>query len=172
MKHLLILLLFSNLVVCAQSKTSKPAKKTFMDKETGFQLSYPDSLIPVVLKNNENIKESIEPFVIEVYNQKQAKQLDSITGGCYKFDEVYKNKHKLAMKEFSCQEGAAGSLYYTFLYTIEKGNYTILIKFLHRHSNVFTDKKGKPVPFTKKKDMHWAMDIIESAQFVKQQLKG
>lgn len=172
MKQLLILLLFSSFVVCAQSKATKPTKKTFIDKETGFQLSYPDSIAATVLKNNENIKESVEPFVIELYNQKQAKKLDSITGGCYKFDAVYKNKHKLAMKEFSCQEGAAGSMYYTFLYTIEKGSYTILIKFLHRHTNVFTDKKGKPVPFTKKKDMRWAMDIIESAQFVKQQLKG
>jgi hypothetical protein len=172
MKKLVTLLLIitcSAFTVCAQSKT---AKKTFTDKETGFQLSYPDSVVAVILKNNEDIKANEEPFVIEVYNQKQAKKLDSITGGCYKFDEVHKNKHKVAMKEFSCEEGAAGSLYYTFLYTIEKGNYTILIKFLHRHSDVYTDKKGKPVPFNKKKDMHWALDIIESVQFVKQQLKG
>ncbi len=172
MKQLLILFICSSLAVCAQSKTGKAAKKTFTDKETGFQLSYPDSVPAVILKNNENIKESVEPFVIEVYNQKQAKKLDSITDACYKFDEVHKNKHKLEMKEFSCEEGAAGSLYYTFLYTIQKGNYTILIKFLHRHINVYTDKKGKPVPFNKKKDIRWALDIIESAQFVKQQLKG
>ncbi len=171
MKPFLILLLitFSSLYVSAQSKAT--AKK-FTDKETGFQLTYPDTVTPVVLKNNEDIKSQVEPFVIEVYNQKQAKKLDSITGGCYKFDEVHKNKHKVAMKEFSCEEGAAGSLYYTFLYTIEKGNYTILIKFLHRHSDVYTDKKGKPVPFNKKKDLRWALDIIESVQFVKQQLKG
>ena len=172
MKPFLILLLitFSSLYVSAQSKAT--AKK-FTDKETGFQLTYPDTVTPVVLKNNEDIKAQVEPFVIEIKKatQAQVKKQDSVPDAFYKFTRLYKNKHKVELKEFVCVEGAAGHLYYTFLYEVENTRYSISIKFLHKHRNVSTDKEGKPKPFSDK-DIRWVTDIIESAKFTKQNIKG
>jgi hypothetical protein len=175
MKKLIILLLvvYTNFNAYAQNRTGKALRKTFVDKETGFQLTYPDTVAPVILKSNEDIKSHIEPFVIEIkkVNHVQVKNGDSLPDDCYKFTRVYKNKHKVELKEFVCIEGAAGHLYYTFLYEVENTRYTISIKFLHKHRNVATDKDGKVKPFSDK-DIRWVTDIIESAKFTRQNIKG
>ncbi|HEX7412811.1 MAG TPA: hypothetical protein VF411_02110 [Bacteroidia bacterium] len=169
MKQLVILALFavSSLAIRAQSKAIKSSSKIYIDTLTGFQLTYADSIAPFIVKSNENIKAQMEPFVIEFYKETLKKKMDTIPDACYQFNQVYKNKYKLGFKEYSCTEGAAGSLYYTFLYTLKKEHYTILLKFIHRHVDVYTEKTGKPIPFNKKKDIRWVADIMESARFIK-----
>ncbi len=149
----LLLIVFSSYSVCAQTKTIQPIKKKYADRRTGFELSYPDSVTAIILKNNEDIKTQMEPFVIEVYKEKAIPfRIDAVPDACYKYSKVYKNKYKAELKEYTCIDGAAGSTYYTFLYVIEKKGYdTILLKFLHKHCNVCTDEKGNPIPFNEKR---------------------
>ncbi|MHB8260222.1 MAG: hypothetical protein ACYDCN_14310 [Bacteroidia bacterium] len=171
MKHLVILALFtlSNLSLCAQNKTLKSSEKIYTDTLTGFELVYPDSITPFIVKSNEDIKSQMKPFVIEFYKETPKRKMDSIPDACYKFNQVFKSKYKVAFKEFSCAEGAAGSVYYTFIYTLKKEhyNYTILLKFLHRHCDICLDTEGRPIAFNKKKDIRWVTDIMESTRFVK-----
>jgi hypothetical protein len=167
MKRILgVWLLFACIGVYAQGQKSKATKKKFMDANTGFELMYPDSVTPVVLKNNEDIKAQVAPFTIEIYREKHT-PIDSIADDCYQFIKEHKNRHKLKLKEFLCADGAAGSIYYSYIYEIEKGSNTVLLKFVHRHCNVCVDAAGKPIPFNEAKDLHWVKDIIESAEFVK-----
>lgn len=166
---ILLLIAFSSFSVCGQNKTKQPVKKKYVDKGIGLELSYPDSVTPVILKNNEDIKAEMEPFVIEIYKEKAVPfRLDTVPDACYKFSKVYKNKYKAELKEYTCTDGAAGSMYYTFLYIIERKGYdAILLKFLHKHCNVCIDEKGNSIPFNEKKDIRWINDIVESVQIKK-----
>src|SRR6185437_2784098 len=92
----------------AEKKTTKLAKKKFVDTGIGFELVYPDSVKPVVLKNNEDVKSQIEPFVIEVYKEQEAPikkegkpvyiAMEDIPDACYMFSGMCENKHKVEMK--------------------------------------------------------------------------
>jgi hypothetical protein len=174
---------FSSLPVCAQTKksktekkTTKPAKKKFVDGVTGFELMYPDSVKPVVLKNNEDVKSQIEPFVIEVYKEQEAPikkdgkpvyiAMEEIPDACYLYSGMCKSKYKVELKEFLCAEGAAGTVYYSFIYTIEKEHNTIVLKFIHKHCNSCVNEEGEVSVFDKEKDIRWIKDIIESVKFV------
>jgi hypothetical protein len=166
MKNILRLLLLFTFSTCSiYAQTKKHAIKKFTDEVTGFSVAYPDSITPVILKNKEDIKAEVEPFVLEIYAAKKAAvSAETISDDCYKFTQAYTNKYKIAMKEFLCTEGAAGTTYYSYIYLIEKGQHTILLKFLHKHCNSCTNKQGKTIPFNNKKDIRWIKDIVESVQ--------
>jgi hypothetical protein len=174
---ILLIFTFGSFCVCAQGQKSKAEKKKFVDTNTGFELTYPDSVTPVVMKNNEDIKTQVGPFTLEIYKEKEAPfkkegktvyvAMDAIADDCYQFVKEHKNKHKVDLKEFLCTEGAAGTIYYSYIYQIEKGHYTVLLKFVHRHCNACVDAEGKPIAFNETKDLHWVKDIVESAQFIK-----
>lgn len=184
MKYVLSALLFfmcSGFSVCAQTKTEKKinrlSQKKFVDASVGFELMYPDSVKPVVLKNNEDIKMKAEPFVIEIYKEQEAPvkkdgksvyiSMEAIPDDCYQYTEMIMSKHKVEMKEFVCAEGTAGTVYYSFIYTIEKEHNTMVLKFIHKHCNSCEDKEGFVSVFDKEKDTRWIKNIVESARFVK-----
>jgi hypothetical protein len=175
MKRILSLLLvftLSNFAIYAQTKKRATEKKTekkfFLDEVSGFKLSYPDSITAVILKNNEDIKAVIEPFVIEVCTD--AKPIN-IADDCYQPTQTLTSKYKVELKEFLCTEGAAGTMYYSFIYLIQKGERTFLLKFLHEHCNACTNKNGKSIPFNKKKDVRWVKDIVRSVQWFAKTIK-
>ncbi len=165
---LLILLCLSTFLASAQTQ------KEFQDKASHFRLFYPDSLTPVVLSANEDIEAQADVFVIEVYQKKQkfsGQNEKSDTGplilgpdNCYTYKKEYKTKKGLIFKLYTCDEGAAGHLYSSSIFMIEKAHRTYLLKFTNSFCNVCTDDKGDPIVYNEKKATQWMMDILQSVR--------
>jgi hypothetical protein len=173
---------FSTFVVYGQVKKSDTEKndskvltEKFVDDDKGFEIQFPDSITPLILGDNEDIKPTIEPFVIEIYKEQEAPfkhdgkpvfiSMEAIPDDCYQFMKVYTNQNDVELKEFLCVEGAAGTSYYSFIYLIEREHYNVLLKFVNKSCIGCLDEEGKTKALNK--DMLWITNIIDSAKFTK-----
>jgi hypothetical protein len=160
----------------ASSATAQHTKQ-YQDKQNHFTLTYPDSISPVILKANEDIKAQMDPFVIEVYVEKVGTTaangkktiipMGPITDDCFKFNQICKTKSGLHLKKFSCSEGAAGKQYYSYIFMLEKKHHFILLKFMNMHANVSDDTGASPAVYDETKMTRWIVNIVDSLKLDK-----
>jgi hypothetical protein len=161
----------------ASSATAQHTKQ-YQDKQNHFTLTYPDSISPVILKANEDIKAQMDPFVIEVYVEKEATAdaakgkkvlvpMSPIPDDCFKFDKICKTKSGLHLKKFICSEGAAGKQYHSYIFMLEIKHRYILLKFMNTYSNVNADMGANPPVYDETKMTRWIVNIVDSLKLDK-----
>ncbi|HXC05328.1 MAG TPA: hypothetical protein VNZ86_11285 [Bacteroidia bacterium] len=166
-------LLFLLCLAGMQYKAQQGVKK-YTDTVNRFELVYNDSLTPVVLSNNEDIKDQTDPFVIEVYVEKEAPvkvggkaplvAMDAIADDCYAFVKDIHTKEGATFKLFACTNGGGGHTYYNYIFQMEKTHRYVLLKFINVGCNACEDDKGNPIPYDETKSMKWMLDIVNSVK--------
>jgi len=162
------------LVLTSACQAYAQSVHSYLDSAAHFELQYPDSVKPVVLHKNGDIKGMTDAFVLQVLEEKATGQevegipvyieLDSVSDDCYQFVSRLTTGNGTVFKRYTCSEGAAGQTYYNYIFQLKKGHWDILLKFLNSSCNACTDEQGNPLVYDEKKSMKWILDIVNSVR--------
>jgi hypothetical protein len=140
--------------------------QTFQSNDNAFRFNYPKKVTPVVIPAAQPIKDATDTLDIQSASVNPA-AMDSIPDDCYNVVKVFVTKSGVKFSEYECDQGAAGTMYYNYLYTTQKNNYRVILKFTVPHCNACADDQGNTIPYDEKKETAWFTGVLESLKFNK-----